>query len=200
MITSAVKPYSTRYRESMNYYWIVPVASGSPRRRRPRRNCRGRAEMIVPEEHVPIGKRAGDGPAISPDGRTLAYVSNGYLFVMPIGAGRAAGRAGAADHARAGRLDQLGGAGHVLYIATDRLKLVSIADGTVARGAARPDVAPQDPGRPQGRARGPADRRRAAHRAPTSTSSSKGIGSWRSSRIATRCTRTRRSSTPRGRA
>jgi Tol biopolymer transport system component/imidazolonepropionase-like amidohydrolase len=133
VITSAVKPYSTRYRESMNYYWTVPVAPGgdatapAPAGRAEQIE---RAEMIVPDEHVPIGKRAGDGPAISPDGRTLAYVSNGYLFVRPIDAhARPTGPARQITRELSDAISWAG-SGHVLYMAIDRLKLVSIADGT----------------------------------------------------------------------
>ena len=40
----------------MNYYWAIPADGG------------GSPELIVPTAHTPVGKRAGDGPAISPDG------------------------------------------------------------------------------------------------------------------------------------
>jgi Tol biopolymer transport system component/imidazolonepropionase-like amidohydrolase len=120
IVTSAFKPYSTRYREGMNYYWIVPAALTSAHD----------AQMIIPTAHTPIGKRAGDGPAISPDGRTIAFVSNDALFVMPIGVD--ARPTGPARQITRELADSISWAGNdrLLYIATDRLKLVSIADGS----------------------------------------------------------------------
>jgi Tol biopolymer transport system component len=114
---STLRPYSTRYREGMNYITALPIDGGSPR-------------LIVPVEHKPIGKRSGDGPVWSPDGKHMAYVSNGYLHVMPVNA--AGDPAGAPRQITKELADSPSWAGsdHVLYIATDRLKLVSVADGT----------------------------------------------------------------------
>src|SRR5207248_5205874 len=71
VIVASLKPYSTRYREGMNYYLVVPIAGGEPR-------------LVVPTPDMPIGKRSADGPALSPDGRLLAFVSNDRLAVMPV--------------------------------------------------------------------------------------------------------------------
>ncbi|HUK36147.1 MAG TPA: amidohydrolase family protein [Vicinamibacterales bacterium] len=117
VITSGLQAYSSRYREVMNYYWAVPVDGGP-------------AKLVVPTEHVPIGKRSGDGPLISPDGRQIAYVSNDYLFVAPIDA--AARPSGPPRQLTRELADSISWAGNdrILYIATDRLKLVSVADGS----------------------------------------------------------------------
>ena len=95
IVTPSFKPYSTRYREGMNYYTLVPSVSGP-------------ARTIVPAQHLPIGKRAGDGPAWSPDGKQIAFVTNEYLYVMPVTPGGRSGRPAASADARARRLDQLG--------------------------------------------------------------------------------------------
>jgi hypothetical protein len=116
LVTAAFKPYSSRYREGMNYYSIVPAAGGTPR-------------MAVPAEHKPVGKRAGDGPALSPDGKQLAFVSNGYLTVMPVTA--TGDPAGAPRQVTKELADSISWAGpnQILYMATDRLKIVSVTDG-----------------------------------------------------------------------
>jgi Tol biopolymer transport system component len=117
LVTTGFKPYSSRFREGMNYYTIVPAAGGA-------------ARLVVPAEHKPIGKRAADGPALSPDGKLLAFVSNGYLNVMPVNA--TGDPAGAARQLTRELADSISWAGpnQILYMATDRLKLVSVADGT----------------------------------------------------------------------
>ena len=117
LVTAAFKAYSSRYREGMNYYSVVPAAGGA-------------ARLVVPTEHKPIGKRAGDGPALSPDGKQLAFVSNGYLNVMPVNA--SGDPAGAARQVTKDLADSISWAGpnQILYMATDRLKLLSVADGT----------------------------------------------------------------------
>jgi len=116
LVTSAFKPYSSRYREGMNYYAIVPVSGGA-------------ARLVAPVDHTPIGKRAGDGPAWSPDGKQLAFVTNDYLYVMPVSA--AGEPTGPPRQITKELADSISWAGpnQILYMATDRLKLVSIADG-----------------------------------------------------------------------
>jgi Tol biopolymer transport system component len=116
IITPAFQPYSTRYREGMNYYNVVPVAGGAPR-------------LIVPTLHVPMGKRAGDGPAWSPDGKQLAFVTNDYLYVMPVTP--TGDPAGPARQVTSELADSISWAGSntLLYMATDRLKLLTLADG-----------------------------------------------------------------------
>ena len=73
VIVSTLQVYSSRYREGMNYLMALPLDGGKPR-------------MIVPVEHKPVGKRSGDGPVWSPDGKQMAYVSEGVLHVVPVSA------------------------------------------------------------------------------------------------------------------
>jgi Tol biopolymer transport system component len=116
LVTPSFQPYSTRYREGMNYYNVVPVNGGNPR-------------VVVPGPHLPIGKRAGDGPAWSPDGKQLAFVTNGYLHVMPVTPdGDPAGPARKITNELADSISWAGPSA-LLYIATDRVKLVTVADG-----------------------------------------------------------------------
>ncbi len=151
LVTPIFKPYSTRFREGMNYYNVVPSVSGA-------------ARMVVPALHQPIGKRAGDGPAWSPDGRQMAFVVERLSVRDAADAGRRSGGAGASDHDRTGRSDQLGGS-HPPALRRDRS--VEIRERRVGRGARHPGrshVAAEESDRPLRRPRRPADRRPAAGR------------------------------------
>jgi Tol biopolymer transport system component/imidazolonepropionase-like amidohydrolase len=115
LIAPSFVPYSTRFREGMNYFVVVPSVPGAARR-------------VVPNLHVPVGKRAGDGPAWSPDGKQLAYVANDQLYVMPMAA--SGDSAGPPRQLTEELADSISWAGpnHILYMATDRLKLLNVAD------------------------------------------------------------------------
>jgi imidazolonepropionase-like amidohydrolase len=117
VLVSTLRPYSGRYREGMNYMTAIPIDGTSPR-------------LVVPVEHAPVGKRSGDGPIWSPDGKHIAYVANGYLHVMAV---TAMGEpAGAPRQITTELADSPSWAGpnQVLFIATDRLKLVNVSEGT----------------------------------------------------------------------
>ena len=117
VIVSTLRPYSSRYREGMNYMTALPLDGSTPR-------------LVVPVEHAPIGKRSGDGPVWSPDGTQIAFVANGYLNVMPVTpSGDPAGPPRQITKELADS-PSWAGPNHVLYIATDRLKLAAVADGT----------------------------------------------------------------------
>jgi Tol biopolymer transport system component len=117
VIVSTLRPYSSRYREGMNYMLALPLDGSAPR-------------TIVPVEHAPIGKRSGDGPVWSPDGTHIAYVANGYLTVMPVTPnGDPSGPPRQLTNELADS-PSWAGPHHVLYLATDRLKLTAVADGT----------------------------------------------------------------------
>ena len=117
LIVAGFKAYSSRYREGMNYYLRVDLDGGEP-------------EVIAPQLHLPVGKRAGDGPALSPDGRHIAYVSNALLYVVPVDpSGRVAGSPRQLTTELA---DSISWAGpdRLLYIATDEVRTVSLVDGS----------------------------------------------------------------------
>src|SRR4030095_222851 len=80
--------------------------------------------------HFPIGKRSGDGPAWSPDGKQIAFVGNDSLYVMAV---TPDGEPGTAPHQVTQELPysvSWAGPNRILYIATDRLKLIELTTGT----------------------------------------------------------------------
>lgn len=68
---SALTPYSSRFREGRNEIVLQPMDGGAPRR-------------VTAAEHRNMGVRALDGPLWSPDGRQMAYVSDGLLWVVDV--------------------------------------------------------------------------------------------------------------------
>jgi Tol biopolymer transport system component len=116
VIVSTLRPYSTRFREGMNYMTALPLDGSAPR-------------LIVPVAHQPIGKRSGDGPVWSPDGKQMAFVSDGYLHVMPVSASGEPTGPPRQITRELSDSPSWAGPNQILYIATDRLKLVSVADG-----------------------------------------------------------------------
>jgi Tol biopolymer transport system component/imidazolonepropionase-like amidohydrolase len=115
---STLQPYSSRFREGMNATRVVTVDGGHSR-------------IVSVDPQLPMGKRSGDGPAWSPDGRQMAYVSNGALHVVPVA------EDGTPNGPARRLVDELAdavswaNAREVLYIATDRVKVVSTVDGRV---------------------------------------------------------------------
>jgi Tol biopolymer transport system component/imidazolonepropionase-like amidohydrolase len=116
LVISALAPYSTRFREGMNY-WRVVSADGRD------------ARLVKPVEHMPVGKRSGDGPVWSPDGKQMAFVSDGRPFVVPVTPnGDPAGRPRQLTTELADSITWAGSE-HVLYLSADRLRRVSTHDG-----------------------------------------------------------------------
>ncbi len=116
IVVSAIRPYSARYREATNYAWSVPVEAGQP-------------DLLIPQPHVAAGKRAGDGPAVSPDGRRWAFVVDGQLHVQALDAqGRPSGTPVRVAEELA---DSISWAGpdRVLYLSSDAVRVAHL-DGT----------------------------------------------------------------------
>jgi imidazolonepropionase-like amidohydrolase len=115
LVVTTTRPYTSRRREGVTYYSIVPVDGGPP-------------TLVIPQEHEAVGSLA-DGAALAPDGKHLAFIRHSFVHVLPVAPdGRPTGPARQltselADSVSWASPDQ------ILYIATDRLKLVSVADG-----------------------------------------------------------------------
>ncbi len=71
VLITALKRYAARFREGTNQLLSIATDGGAP-------------IWHVPVEHLSIDSRVGAGPAISPDGTTMALVYEGQLALLPI--------------------------------------------------------------------------------------------------------------------
>ena len=116
VLITALRRYATRFREGTNQLLSISTA-GEP------------DVWHVPVEHLSIDSRVGAGPAISPDGTTMALVYEGQLAVLPIapdGAPLGPPRRVTSEiaHAPSWTMD-----GRVLYQANERLRLLETGTG-----------------------------------------------------------------------
>ncbi|MFQ5690621.1 MAG: amidohydrolase family protein [Gemmatimonadota bacterium] len=114
---SALRPYSHRFREGRNQILLIST-NGRPDR------------WETPMPHRGIGTRGVDGPVWSPDGRRMAFVTDGLLWTVPVTRnGDLAGPPVRLSADLADGLSWTADSRHLLYQVTDGLCLVDIGDG-----------------------------------------------------------------------
>ncbi len=115
---SALDPYSTRYREGVNRILLFPVDGGQQR-------------VQKAPEHWSFGVRANDGPKWSPDGKHMALVSKGKLWLLPVDVyGNAKGDPIQLTEELADAPTWSGDSEELLYMAIDQLKVLNVLDKT----------------------------------------------------------------------
>ena len=113
---STLAPYSSRYREGVNRIMLFPSEGGSER-------------VQVAPEHWSFGVRGNDGPVWSPDGRYMALVSKGNLWLLPVDQyGNADGEPIRLTEELADAPTWSGDGKSILYMATNELKVINIED------------------------------------------------------------------------
>ena len=116
---SALRTYSSRFREGANQVLAVPVDAGE----------KGSARPITLLANASTGKR-GEGPAWSPDGRFVATVIDAALHVIPIDAtGTPTGPPRQLGQGAADQVSWSFDSTHVVYSENDRVKVVSVSGG-----------------------------------------------------------------------
>jgi Tol biopolymer transport system component/imidazolonepropionase-like amidohydrolase len=109
---------SQRFQDGFNKLLAVPVDGGPPN-----------FLPVLPHTSV-IDSRVGDGPAWSPDGRHIAFINQGLLRMVEVGAdGNPTGQPRALTSELAHAPSWTGDSKKILYLATDQLKMVSVDDG-----------------------------------------------------------------------
>ncbi len=141
VVVSALDRYSTRYREGVNRPLSIPAA-------RPVSQDDGEsAEDLASWEgpraqegerwlefprHGSFASRGTDGPVWSPDAQQVAYVASGVLWVQPVStSGDAVGPARRMNNEQTSDPSWSGDGRCVLYLTTDRLRLVDAESGRI---------------------------------------------------------------------
>ncbi len=113
---SSLAPYSSRYREGVNKIMLY-AADGS------------RQRVQTAPDHWSFGVRGNDGPVWSADGKYMALVSKGNLWLLPVDSnGNASGDPIQLTEELSDAPTWSGDSKQLLYMATNQLKAISIAD------------------------------------------------------------------------
>jgi Tol biopolymer transport system component/imidazolonepropionase-like amidohydrolase len=119
VVMMALKTYSTRFREGTNNFMLVSLEKDT-------------AVMISPETGKPLGMRVQNGPAWSPDGKTMAYTKDGTLWTIPVNMnGEISGKAKKLNDELSDYISWTGDSKTIVYISTDRLKQIDVVTGDI---------------------------------------------------------------------
>lgn len=112
-----LQKHSTRFREGFNYFMLVSTENGN-------------TSMVSPDSTKALSMRNQNGPVWSPDGKLMAYVKDGVLWVIPVNSkGEIVGKEQKLTDELADNLSWTGDSKSIVYIATDRLKKIEISNG-----------------------------------------------------------------------
>ena len=135
VVMSALRPYSTRFREGTNQVLWVAV--------QPDQTPDGRATFapdrwMDPIPHKSVGMRENLGPVWSPNGREMAAIVDGQLTTYPVARdGTATGPPRRIATELASSPSWTADSRRVLYQTADRFRLADLADGSIR------DIVPQ---------------------------------------------------------
>ncbi len=121
LAVAALRPNSARFREGRNDILLISL-DGAPDR------------WVVPMADRGIGTRGVDGPAWSPDGRRMAFIVDGVLWVLSVTrSGEPAGPPVRLSDELAGSITWTGDSRGIFYQATDGLRRVAVENGGTER-------------------------------------------------------------------
>ncbi|MGE0360958.1 MAG: amidohydrolase family protein [Vicinamibacterales bacterium] len=129
VVMSALRPYSSRFREGTNQVLRVAVE--------PETTAAGKAAFPAdrwfdPVPHQSVGMRENFGPVWAPNGREMAAIVDGVLATYPVARdGTPTGPARQVTPDLASSPSWTGDSRRILYQVADRFRLVDLADGAV---------------------------------------------------------------------
>lgn len=119
VMMAALDAYSSKYREGVSKFLLVNAKSGES------------VSTTTPFPHQTMAMRYRNGPIWSPDGTKLAYVKDALLWVIDVnGDGQFVGQPRALSTELAEAPTWTGDSKSIVYLATDKLRQVNIADAS----------------------------------------------------------------------
>jgi Tol biopolymer transport system component len=118
LFVSAFDQYSARFREGIWKPLLIPAVGGTP-------------HWVDVTPNVSLTNGVDEGPVWSPDGTMLALAHEGLLKVMAVQKGEPTNQLRQLTNEPINSPSWTGDSKHILFLATDRLKLVSVDNGHI---------------------------------------------------------------------
>ncbi len=117
IMVSVMIPFSSRFREGLNKFLVISL-KGDPDR------------YVSPLDGRTLATRSKNGPVWSPDGRYLAYIQEGVLWVLPVTpTGEIAGPVQRLTNELSENPSWTGDSRSIVFLATDKIKKISLNQG-----------------------------------------------------------------------
>ncbi|MBO9616441.1 MAG: PD40 domain-containing protein [Dyadobacter sp.] len=119
LVVSSLDPYSSRFREGLSKFLVIS-------------SDRSGARFASPVPGRSLATRGKNGPVISPDGRTIAYILDNVLWTIPVDSRlNIAGPPVQLTRELAENPSWTGDSKSIVFLATDKLKKVVVSDGRI---------------------------------------------------------------------
>ncbi|GGH32935.1 amidohydrolase [Dyadobacter endophyticus] len=119
LVVSSLDPYSSRFREGISKFLVIP-------------SDRSGARFASPVPGRSLATRGKNGPVISPDGKAIAYILDNVLWIVRVDARlNILGWPVQLTHELAENPSWTGDSKSIVFLATDKLKRVDVADGRI---------------------------------------------------------------------
>lgn len=119
LVVSSLDPYSSRFREGISKFLVIA-------------SDRSGARFASPVPGRSLATRGKNGPVISPDGKAIAYILDNVLWIVRVDARlNILGWPVQLTHELAENPSWTGDSKSIVFLATDKLKRVAVADGRI---------------------------------------------------------------------